>query len=135
GYGQGLVPSPESQGLVEMALGGSFEPGKLFTLTAYVNDPGQGQSLQLVLPEGMALVEGPEVQAVPAPPEGQAASGGFLRARGVGGVGGGGGLGGAGRPGRGGEAGKSRRGGEAKGKGRPAPAGAGGASEGGSTRR
>ncbi len=68
GYGQGLVPSPESEGRVELALGGSFVPGKRFTVTAYVNDPAPGQSLTLDLPAGMALVDSPEVQAVPAPP-------------------------------------------------------------------
>ncbi len=68
GYGQGLVPSPESEGRVELALSGSFVPGKRFTITAYVNDPAPGQSLTLELPAGMALVDGPEVQAVPSPP-------------------------------------------------------------------
>ncbi|HYV35065.1 MAG TPA: hypothetical protein VE988_05130, partial [Gemmataceae bacterium] len=45
GYGQGIATSPESEGLVEMALGGSFEPGKQFTVTAYVTDPVAGQTL------------------------------------------------------------------------------------------
>ena len=81
GYGQGLVPSPESAGQVEMALGGSFAPGKLFTVTAYVHDPAEGQSLGLVLPEGMTLVDGPDVQPVPAAREGGATSLVFWRAR------------------------------------------------------
>ncbi len=68
GYGRGIVTSPEAEGRVELALGGSFEPGKAFDVTAYVSDPAQGQSLTLELPEGMALVEGPRCQPVPAPP-------------------------------------------------------------------
>jgi hypothetical protein len=68
GYGQGLVPSPENEGAVRLALGGSFEPGKAFDVTAYVNDPGPGQSLTLDLPAGMELVQGPRVQPVPEPP-------------------------------------------------------------------
>jgi hypothetical protein len=68
-YGIGLASSPESEGRVTLALGGSFEPGKLFTLTAYVEEPVEGQNLTLQLPEGMELVEGKEVQPVP-PPEG-----------------------------------------------------------------
>ncbi len=67
GYGQGLVPSPESEGRVELTLGGSFVPGKRFTITARVHDPAAGQSLRLELPDGMTLLEGPEVQPVPAP--------------------------------------------------------------------
>jgi hypothetical protein len=68
GYGKGIVTSPESEGRVELALGGSFEPGKAFDVTAYVTDPAQGQSLTLELPEGMALVQGPQCQPVPEPP-------------------------------------------------------------------
>ncbi len=33
GYGQGIVPPTEGEGQYEMQLGGSFEPGKLFTIT------------------------------------------------------------------------------------------------------
>src|SRR5262249_42566941 len=65
GYGQGIVPSPENEGRVQLALGGSFEPGKRFTVTAYVNDPAPGQSLTLELPPGMALEEGRASQPVP----------------------------------------------------------------------
>jgi predicted secreted protein len=65
GYGQGIATSPESEGVVEMALGGSFEPGKIFTVTAYVSDPPAGQSLKLELPNGLELAEGRAVQSVP----------------------------------------------------------------------
>jgi hypothetical protein len=74
GYGQGIVPSPESEGAVKLALGGSFEPGKAFDVTAYVTDPAAGQSLTLELPAGMALVEGPPTQPVPEPPGEEATS-------------------------------------------------------------
>jgi hypothetical protein len=65
GYGGGIVTSPESEGRVETVLGGSFEPGKVFSVTAYVTDPAAGQSLTLVLPDGMELVEGKASQPVP----------------------------------------------------------------------
>jgi hypothetical protein len=65
GYGQGITPAPEPEGRVTLNLAGSFEPGKLFTVTAVVQDPAQGQSLALELPPGMALVEGKERQPVP----------------------------------------------------------------------
>jgi hypothetical protein len=64
-FGQGIAPSPEGEGQVTVALGGSFEPGKLFTVSARVFDPAPGQSLTLELPAGMERVEGKEHQAVP----------------------------------------------------------------------
>jgi hypothetical protein len=66
GYGQGIAPAPEPEGRVNLNLAGSFEPGKLFSVTAQVQDPAQGQTLALELPPGMALVEGKERQPVPA---------------------------------------------------------------------
>jgi hypothetical protein len=65
GYGQGIATSPESEGRVDLSLGGSFEPGKLFSVTARITDPAQGQYLTLELPEGMALAEGKTTQPVP----------------------------------------------------------------------
>ena len=65
-YGQGIASNPENEGKVQTVLGGSFEPGKVFTVTAYVEDPTPGQSLVLDLPAGMELVEGKEAQPVPA---------------------------------------------------------------------
>jgi len=81
GYGQGIVPSPEAEGRVELTLGGSFAPGKLFSVTVYVNDPAPGQTLELELPAGMTLVDGPALQSVPAPRDGAASSLVFWRAR------------------------------------------------------
>jgi hypothetical protein len=81
GYGQGLVPSPESEGRVQLALGGSFAPGKLFTVTAFVHDPVPGQHLKLDLPAGMELVEGKESQPVPEARDGEPGSVVLWRAR------------------------------------------------------
>jgi hypothetical protein len=67
GYGTGLASNPDNEGRVTPYLGGSFEPGKSFTVTCYVDDPVEGQNLTLHLPEGMALLEGKETQPVPAP--------------------------------------------------------------------
>jgi hypothetical protein len=66
-YGKGVAVPLESEGTVDLRLGGSFEPGKTFTVTALVNDPPLGQSLILELPKGMALVEGRDIQPVPQP--------------------------------------------------------------------
>src|ERR1043166_8025409 len=65
-YGQGVAPSPDGDGLVAVNLSGSFEPGKLFTIAAQVQDPANGQTLTLDLPKGIELVEGGSRQPVPA---------------------------------------------------------------------
>jgi hypothetical protein len=71
-YGIGIASSPESEGRVSLDLGGSFEPGKRFNITAYVDEPVEGQTLSLDLPTGMELVEGKQIQPVPPPtPEGR----------------------------------------------------------------
>ena len=66
-YGMGIASSPDSEGRVALALGGSFEPGKRFNVTAYVEEPVEAQVLTLELPPGMELLEGKEVQPVPPP--------------------------------------------------------------------
>jgi hypothetical protein len=63
-FGQGIAPNPDGDGTMALVLGGSFEPGKLFTVAAYVQDPASGQSLTLELPAGMERVEGKESQPV-----------------------------------------------------------------------
>jgi hypothetical protein len=65
-FGQGIAPHPDGDGQIAIALGGSFEPGRLFTVQAQVLDPAAGQHLTLELPEGMELLEGRERQPVPA---------------------------------------------------------------------
>jgi hypothetical protein len=74
GYGQGIVLPVEGEGQYEMQLGGSFEPGKLFTVTALVADPAPGQTLTLQLPDGMDAVEGRATQPVPPTGPDQASS-------------------------------------------------------------
>jgi len=64
-YGGGIASSPENEGRVTMDLKGSFEPNKLFTITAYVDDPSPSQSLALQLPAGVQCIEGRELQPVP----------------------------------------------------------------------
>lgn len=66
-YGKGVAIAPESEGRVEMRLGGLFAPGKLFTITAQVHDPIAGQALTLELPKGVSLIDGREIQPVPQP--------------------------------------------------------------------
>ncbi len=66
-YGIGIASSPETEGRVALDLGGSFEPGKRFHITAYVDEPQEAQFLTLELPPGMELLEGSEVQPVPQP--------------------------------------------------------------------
>jgi hypothetical protein len=63
-YGQGIALGPESEGRFTVALGGSFEPGKQFTIAATVVDPAPGQVLTLELPPGMERLEGKEMQPV-----------------------------------------------------------------------
>jgi predicted secreted protein len=67
-YGLGNVSSNDKLGLT---LGGSFEPGQLFTATAYVENPVPGQTLRLELPEGLSREEGAETQNVVMPKVGK----------------------------------------------------------------
>jgi len=50
-----------------MALVPPFAPGKAFTVTATVTDPLPDQTLTLVLPADLRLVEGTAVTTVPRP--------------------------------------------------------------------
>jgi hypothetical protein len=68
-YGIGIASSPENEGRVALNLQGGFEPGKQFTITAYVDEPLECQGLTLDLPAGLTRVEGKTTQAVPAPPD------------------------------------------------------------------
>lgn len=64
-YGKGIALKPGGDGHFNLVLGGSFEPGKQFTIAAFVPDASPGQSLALTLPPGMERVEGKEIQPVP----------------------------------------------------------------------
>jgi hypothetical protein len=65
-YGGGFATDPDNDGRVQLSLGGSFEPNKLFTISALVDDPAPNQALTLELPAGMERVEGRATQPVPA---------------------------------------------------------------------
>ena len=69
GYGGGISTSPENEGRVSLGLSGSFEPGKLFTIAAQVEDPLPDQALSLELPAGLERVEGKAIQSVASAPE------------------------------------------------------------------
>jgi hypothetical protein len=73
-YGQGIASLPESEGRLKVSLGGNFEPGKVFNVQAFVEDPGAGQTLSLELPEGMSLLDGPPTQPAAPPVETQSTS-------------------------------------------------------------
>jgi hypothetical protein len=68
-YGQGIACNPENEGRLSLAFGGSFEPNKTFTVTAYVDDPLDGQSLTLLLPKGVERLDAKDTQTVPQPGE------------------------------------------------------------------
>src|SRR5262249_7116167 len=59
----GNVASNDKLGVT---LGGSFEPGQNFTVSAYVENPIPGQTLKLELPDGLRRTEGNETQNVAA---------------------------------------------------------------------
>ena len=71
-HGVGIASTASAEGNVRLTFGGSFEPNKLFTLSARVDDAGDGQALTLELPPGLARVEGAETQPVTADAEGNA---------------------------------------------------------------
>jgi hypothetical protein len=64
-YGLGNVSSSEAGGRLALTVGGAFVPNGEFTLTAYVSNPLDGQTLTLALPEGLSLVEGQATESVP----------------------------------------------------------------------
>jgi hypothetical protein len=63
-YGKGLASGPEGEGRVALQLGGSFEPHKLFTIAAHVDDPLPNQTLALELAGDLELLEGKTIQPV-----------------------------------------------------------------------
>jgi hypothetical protein len=63
-YGLGHVASTDPGGKLGITLGGSFEPGEAFTVTAYVQNPVKGQALTLDVPTGLERVDGAQTQYV-----------------------------------------------------------------------
>lgn len=66
-YGLGAVSSVGARSKLGLVLGGSFEPGQSFTLTALLQNPTGGQRIFLELPEGLQLEAGAPSQPVPPP--------------------------------------------------------------------
>jgi hypothetical protein len=57
-YGLGKVASTDA-GELGLTLGGSFRPGRAFTVTAYVKNAKPGQKVKLILPVGLSLDDRP----------------------------------------------------------------------------
>jgi hypothetical protein len=72
-YGQGIASLTDGDSRLKISLGGNFEPGKLFTVQAFVEEPALGETVALELPDGMTLVEGSPLQPV-APADGRQAT-------------------------------------------------------------
>jgi hypothetical protein len=57
-YGLGRISSAGSgNSQLSLTAGGAFQPGKVFTVTAYVKEPEEGQRVKLLLPKGLSLEE------------------------------------------------------------------------------
>ena len=57
-YGLGTFAGSQGQGQLALTAGGSFAPNGEFTLTAYVSGHTSKDTLDLILPEGVKLIEG-----------------------------------------------------------------------------
>jgi hypothetical protein len=69
-YGLGRVATSTaagSSGKIALTVDGTFRPGGVFTVTAYVSKPEAGQQATLELPDGLRLVEGEAERRVPPP--------------------------------------------------------------------
>ena len=64
-YGLGSVTVADPGGTLAVTLGGNFDIGQSFTITAYVNKPAPGQTLDLELPAGLERIKGDAKQSVP----------------------------------------------------------------------
>jgi predicted secreted protein len=66
-----IVQADQSAGRFSLRLGGAFDPGKEFTVTATVANPAKGQTLALELPDKLQVTQGDKQQTVP-PADGSA---------------------------------------------------------------
>ena len=66
-YGLGRLSSSDPTGKLALTWNGDFEVGKEFSVTAYVKDVVQSQTLTLDLPAGLECVGGQETVLVPLP--------------------------------------------------------------------
>jgi len=64
GYGLGVALPLGPSGDFNVDLGGSFDIGKTFTISALVADPAEGQALELSMPKGLERLEGKVIQPV-----------------------------------------------------------------------
>jgi hypothetical protein len=64
-YGLGDVAGGEAGGRLALTTGGSFVPGGEFTLTAYVSNPLDRETVRLELPDGLTRISGDEIERVP----------------------------------------------------------------------
>lgn len=64
-YGLGNIASGEGKGKLAVTIDGDFSPEGIFTLTAYVREPGRGETVSLKLPQGFRIERGGETQKVP----------------------------------------------------------------------
>ena len=69
-YGLGGMSRKEGGGKLAVTVGGDFAPRGDFTVTAYVVNPVEGQTVALVLPSEFELLSGGKRQAVPPLPRG-----------------------------------------------------------------
>jgi hypothetical protein len=61
-YGLGTISVSGGPNTLGLTAGGSFRPGGVFTVTAYVKNPMERQKVKLALPAGLSLVEGEEAE-------------------------------------------------------------------------
>ena len=57
-YGLAGVSGSEGKGKLAVTVGGSFLPKGKFTVTAYVSNPTEGQTVTLSLPNGFSILDG-----------------------------------------------------------------------------
>jgi hypothetical protein len=58
----GGMGSGGGDGKIALTTGGSTRPGREFTVTAYVKEPQEGQTVRLILPEGFSFAKGHDAE-------------------------------------------------------------------------
>src|SRR5204862_2130195 len=66
GFAYGLGNFASLAGKLGVTVAGAFFKGEVFSVTAFVQQPADGQSLTLKLPPGLQLAEGKDSQALTA---------------------------------------------------------------------
>jgi hypothetical protein len=61
-YGLGTIAVSGGESTLGLTAGGSFRPGGVFTVTAYVKNPQDGQKVKLALPDGLSLAAGEQAE-------------------------------------------------------------------------